>query len=225
MDMEISSHRAENTRYLGVIEILRSKFWIQKYTEIGPVLDAKIICHLEVHSGLEIQVTTTSGRQHPSMFELSCPETQIDTMMSYDTEIQKHILEKLIKNVCRTRIKSNRPFNRKRQMITFRLMNGNGKTSLPMNSADTSGNLTRKLSVSWYDMKIAETEKQMEQFIGNRFPKLVITFRRDRSRELTDRDGSLSFGKEAAKPASSIFTILAKNYGTSEPFKVTQEEK
>ena len=31
-----------------------------------------------------------------------------------------------------------------------------------------SGNLrSRKLSVNWYDIKIAETEKQMDQLIGN----------------------------------------------------------
>ena len=42
--------------------------------------------------------------------------------------------------------------------------NGNGKTSLPMNSVtDTFGNLrSRKLPVNWYDMRIMEAEKRME---------------------------------------------------------------
>ena len=37
--------------------------------------------------------------------------------------------------------------------------------------------------------------------------------------------GSITSGKEEAKPDSNILGILAKNYCTSEPFKVTQEEK
>ena len=55
------------------------------------------------------------------------------------------------------------------RMITFRLMNGNAKTSLPMTTVKvTSGKLrSRKLSVNWYDMN-AETEKQVEQFIEAR---------------------------------------------------------
>ena len=58
-------------------------------------------------------------------------------------------------------------FNWKCQTITFRFMNGNGKTSVPMNSVtNTRGNLrSRNLSVYWYDMKIVETERQMGQTI------------------------------------------------------------
>ena len=37
--------------------------------------------------------------------------------------------------------------------------------------------------------------------------------------------GSITSGKEAAKPDSSIVRILAKIFCTYEPFKVTQEEK
>ena len=78
-------------------------------------------------------------------------------------------LKKLLTNACRTRIKSNRLFNWKCQTITFRFLNECGKTSLPTSSVtDTRGNpRSLKLSVNWYDMKIIETEKQMEQFIGN----------------------------------------------------------
>ena len=36
------------------------KLWIQKYTEIGPVLEVKTFCHLDVH-GIEVQIPSTSG--------------------------------------------------------------------------------------------------------------------------------------------------------------------
>ena len=36
------------------------KLWIQRYTEIGPVRDAQIICHHGRH-GIEIQNSSTSG--------------------------------------------------------------------------------------------------------------------------------------------------------------------
>ena len=45
------------------------KLWIQK--EIGPVLDVRIICHPEVHHGLEIQISSTHLK---TMFGLSYPE-------------------------------------------------------------------------------------------------------------------------------------------------------
>ena len=37
-----------------------AKLGIFKYTEIGPVLDVKVICHHNVH-GLETQILPTSG--------------------------------------------------------------------------------------------------------------------------------------------------------------------
>ena len=99
----------------------------------------------------------------------SNPEAQIATWMTYDTEIENIFLKKLITNACRTRIKSKRLINWKCETITFRFLNGEGKTSVTMNSVtDARWNLrSRNLSVYWYDMKIIETEKQMEQFIGN----------------------------------------------------------
>ena len=36
------------------------KLWIQKYTEIGPVLEVKTFYHLDKH-GIEIQIPFTSG--------------------------------------------------------------------------------------------------------------------------------------------------------------------
>ena len=48
----------------------------------------------------------------------------------------------------------------------FPIHERNGKTSLPKYSlTNTLG--SRNLSVNWYDMTIVETERQMEQFIGN----------------------------------------------------------
>ena len=118
--------------------------------------------------------------------------------MSYDTEIQKILLVKLITNACRTRIKSDRQFKWTCQTVTLRYLTGIGKTSLPMNSVpDTRGNLrSRKLSANWYDMKIFETEIDGAIHWKLVLPKLIITFRRNGSHEFT-----------------------------AEPFKVTQEEK
>ena len=36
------------------------KPWIKRHTEIGPVLEVKTFCHLDVH-GIEIQISSTSG--------------------------------------------------------------------------------------------------------------------------------------------------------------------
>ena len=37
-----------------------AKLWIYKYTEIGPVLDVRVICHHNVY-GIEIQIPSTCG--------------------------------------------------------------------------------------------------------------------------------------------------------------------
>ena len=58
------------------------KLWIQRYTEIGPVLELKTFCHLDV-DGIEIQIPSTSPK-----FGWSYPEAQFATWMSYDTRIQ-----------------------------------------------------------------------------------------------------------------------------------------
>ena len=135
--------------------------WI--HIEMGLVgdLSSVIMADMEIQP-LHLQTTP--------MFVWSHPAAHTDTCTSYDTEIQKILVKELITNACRTRIMSKRLFNWKCQTITFRFMNGNGKTSWPMNSVtDTRGNLrSRNLSVNWYDMKIIETQKQMEQNNGNR---------------------------------------------------------
>ena len=114
------------------------------------------IMELKFKSPLHLETTP--------MFGWSCPEAQIATWMRYDTETQKSLLKKLITSTCRTRIKSKRPPNWKCQTITFRFLNGNGKTSLPMNAVtDTRGNLrSRNLSVNW-----SRHENYREQ--GNRW--------------------------------------------------------
>ena len=179
-----------NTRHLGLIEILRSNFVYRIFfkKKIGPVLDVNIICHLEAHPGLEIQIRCTSGDNTNVWVVISKgPNRYVGELRYRNLEF---FLEKLITNACRTRIKSKITFNWNRQMITLRFMNGNGKTSLPMNSvASTRGNLTsRTLSVSWYDMKIAERETDGAIHWEVILPKFVITFRRDGNREFTDRD-------------------------------------
>ena len=39
-----------------------AKLWKHKHTEIGLVLDVKVICHHNVH-GIEIQIPSTSGEK------------------------------------------------------------------------------------------------------------------------------------------------------------------
>ena len=59
MDLGILLHHAESTHYLTRRDS-EAKFWIFRYTEIGPVFDVKVTCHHDVH-GLEIQISSTSG--------------------------------------------------------------------------------------------------------------------------------------------------------------------
>ena len=84
----------------------------------------------------------------------------------------------------------------------------------------------RKMSAGWHEMKNIETEKQMEQFIGNWY------FRSSwlRSKEMTVASSlteieSIRFGKETAKSESSSLRIPTENYCTVETFKITQEQK
>ena len=106
------------------------------------------------------------------MLGWSYPEAEIATWMSYDTEIQKHLLKKLlITYTRRTRIKKNLQFNWKCQTITFRILNGSGKTLLPMNpNTDTRSNLV-------CNHRDRETDGAMHWKLI--LPKLIITLRRD----------------------------------------------
>ena len=61
MYMEISSHHAEKYTLPRTHRDSDIKLWIQKLSEIGPLLDVKIICHPEGHLELEIQIPSTSG--------------------------------------------------------------------------------------------------------------------------------------------------------------------
>ena len=58
MDMEVACHHARNTHHLRLMEVVRLNFWIQNFSEIGPDIDVQIICHPEVHPGLQIQIAT-----------------------------------------------------------------------------------------------------------------------------------------------------------------------
>ena len=119
----------------------------------------------------------------------SYPEAKIVTWMSYDTESQKILLKNLLKNVCKTKIKSIPKV--KGQKPVFRFIKVFGRTCSPMNSfTDTNGKpKSRNLSVSCYDMKIREKARQMEQFIGKILrPKLNFKFRSDGGSNFIDRD-------------------------------------
>ena len=87
--------------------------------------------------------------------------------MSYDRENQKIFLKKLLKNVCKIKLKSIAKV--KGQKTVFLFMKEFERTCLPMNTVtDTSGKpKSRNLSVNWYDMNIREKERQMVQFVGH----------------------------------------------------------
>ena len=59
-DSAIVLHHAESTLHLWLTDVFKSNLWKNKYTEIGPVLDVKVICHQNVH-GNEIHIPSTSG--------------------------------------------------------------------------------------------------------------------------------------------------------------------
>ena len=132
------------------------KPWIQKYTEIGPVLDVKTFCPLDKH-GIEIQIPSA-------------------TWMSYDARIPnilQEAMKKPIMETCKKLMRNNRLFNRDLNavhlMTTFLLTKGNGKTSLPMSTATKMSwnTISQHVLENWYVTNIAVTEKQMEQFIGD----------------------------------------------------------
>ena len=140
-------------------------------------------------------------------FGWSYPEAQIGTWMSYDTENHKIFLKKLLKNGCKIKMKSIPKV--KGQMTAFLFIKGFGR-----------------LSVNWYDMRIREKERQMEQSIG----KSKVRSSESDSNAIEEaisltEVGSTSSGKEVTKQDSSIVRILATTCCTFEPFKDTQEEK
>ena len=66
------------------------KLWIQRFSEIGPVLDVKIICHRGRH-GIEIQIPSTSGdNTHAWVIISRSPNRYVDDLRYRDRE---HFLE------------------------------------------------------------------------------------------------------------------------------------
>ena len=133
------------------------KLWIQKFAQFRPVRDVKIICHSEVH-GLEIQIPSTCGDstnvwvvRYVNQLRYRDPEhshEEADYECMQDTDQEQLTIQ----------LESQYVYPK----ITFRFMNENGKTSLPMNAVTyTRGNLiSQTLSENWYDMKIVETETE-----------------------------------------------------------------
>ena len=108
MDLEISSHRAENTCHLGLIEILKSNFGFKIIQRSVQLVMSRSLVFM---ADMELNFISLLHLETPIKFGWSYPEAQIATWRSYDTEIQTILLKKLITKVCRTRVKSNRLFN------------------------------------------------------------------------------------------------------------------
>ena len=197
------------------------KLWIQKLSEIGPFLDVKIICHPEGHLELEIQIPSTSGDR---VVISKGPNRYVDDLRYKDPK--------------------NAPAKADHECMQ------DTDQEQPTIQLETSADCILIHEPKWKDIIANEDShsykwesqisKVVSKFVRHEcrdrgtdgaihwkaiLPKLVVAFRRDGSREFTDKDGSITSGKEAAKPDSSIVRIHAKIFSTSEPFKVTQEEK
>ena len=98
------------------------KLWIQKNTEIGPVRDAKIICH-HGRPEIENQPPSPSGDHTNVWVVISRGQNRFVDELRYRDPY--FLLQKLLTNACRTRIKSNRLLNWICQTITFQFLNGN----------------------------------------------------------------------------------------------------
>ena len=106
------------------------KLWIKRDTEIGPVLEVKTFCHLDVH-GIEIQIPSTSRDNYNARW--SFPVVQTVTWKSYDTMIQiilQEALKKLIMEAFRKLMQNSRLFNRDLSVVypktIFLFAKGNG---------------------------------------------------------------------------------------------------
>ena len=173
MDFDFSQHHAESIHYLVLIKILWSSFGYKKLQRSEQFLKSRlsvILTNMESKFTLPLHLETTP------MFRGSYAEARAGMWMSYDTRIQ-NLLQKTVKKsiveICKKFMHNNRLFNRELNavhlMTTFLYLKESGKTLLTMSTATNMScdTMSQNLLENWNVTKIAVTEKQMEQFIGD----------------------------------------------------------
>ena len=231
-DLEIQQHHAESIHYLVLIKILWSRSGYKKYTEIGPVLEVKTFCHLNVH-GIEIQIPSTSGDNTNVWVVISRGSNRyVDELRYKDPEYSPGNLEEadygsMQETDAEQPTTQSRPQCISHLMTTFLFTKGNGKTSLPLSTATKMSwdTVSQYLLESGYVTKIAVTEKQMEQFIRDRHVRSwnLHSWSKQEIPSLTEI-GSITSGREAARHDFSIARIPPAPYCTFELFKDTLGE-
>ena len=206
--------------------------WTQNYAEIGPVLEVNTFCHLDVH-GIEIQIPSTSGDNTNVWVVISRGSNRyVDELRYKDPEYSPGNFEEadygsMQETDAEQPTTQSRPQCISHLMTTFLLTKGNGKTSLPLSTATKMSwdTVTQYLLENGYVTKIAVTEKQMEQFIGNRHVR-SWNLRSWSKQEIPSliEIGSITSGREAARHEFSIARILPAPYCTFELFKDTLGE-
>ena len=122
--------------YLGPIQILKQNFGYTSTQRLVLFLMSKLSV---ITTFMESRFRSPQHLETKPKFGWSYPEAQIVTWMSCDTENQKIFLKKLLKNVCKIKIKSIPKV--KGQKTVFPFIKEFGRTCPPMNSVtDASGN-------------------------------------------------------------------------------------
>ena len=155
-----------------------SKVWDQildtKYTEIGPVLDVKIICHPEDHHGLEIQISSTSGDNTNVWVVISRgPNRHVDELRYRDPDCspERHELVNYYRST--EQIRARQPTTQSNPL------GNHSEDFIPISERkwiDTPANeFSHRYKWEFQISKVVSrllrheklTEKQTEQFIGN----------------------------------------------------------
>ena len=163
------------------------KLWMKRYTEIGPVRDAKIICHHGRH-GIKIQNTSTFGDDTNVWVVISRgPNRYVDELQHRESG---NLLEKADYE-CMQDTDQEQP--------TTQLEMSDDHIPIPerkwndLISNALSFRYTSESQISKVVSKLVRHENGRDRETDGAihwkfiFPKLIITFRRDGSHELTDR--------------------------------------
>ena len=174
MDLEISQHHAESIHHLVLVEILWSSFGYESIQGSDQFLKPR---HSVILTNMEsiFRPLSESG-DNTNVWVVISRDSNPATWMCYDTRIQNTLQKALRKPICETCKKlikknqlCNRDLNAVHLMTTFLLTKGNGKTSRPVSTATNMSwnTISQNLLDNGYVMKIAVTEKLMEEFIGD----------------------------------------------------------
>ena len=103
MDLGILLHHAESTHYLTRRDS-EAKFWIFKYTEIGPVFDSRLPV---IMTFMDSRFRSPPHLETTPKFGWSYPETQIADVVELRNRESQNLPEE-VANVYQIKIKCNR---------------------------------------------------------------------------------------------------------------------